>query len=105
MNVRGAPGVGVIDDLVDKLHDGAVRFGDNLACFLIAVIRVGVHLSEDVGDRGFFLWGLKEVVDKIGDVFSEGDIVPYGLGLHEVFDHVPLEDVIGVVHELADGHP
>ena len=49
VDIGGAFGLGVEDDLVDELHDDAVRFGDRtLLLFVRLLIRI--ELSEDIGD-------------------------------------------------------
>jgi hypothetical protein len=58
---------------------------------------------EDLGEGGFILVGLEEVVDELDDVVLEGDVIAYGLRLQKVFDHVPLQDVVGIVHDDLDG--
>ena len=66
------------------------------------MLLVGVELAEDLGDGGFVLGRLVEVVDVFDDITGKGDVVADRLRLQEVFDHVPLEDVVRIVHDDVD---
>ena len=55
MDIGGAFCIGVEDDLIDELHDDAVRFSDDFLLLLIGHI-FGVQFAEDIGE-GMLIFG------------------------------------------------
>ena len=42
------------------------------------------------------------MVDEFDDIVRKGDVVPDRLGLQEIFDHVPFQDVVRIIHDDVD---
>ena len=49
VDIRGAFGLRFEDDLVDELHDHAVRLGDNIALLLLRLLLL-IQFAEDIGN-------------------------------------------------------
>jgi len=103
VNIRRPAGVGVVDDLVDELHDDAVGLGDGLVFLFLGFVLRRIRPAQDIADAGVVPLGLKEIGDVLVDVLGQGDVVDQLLGLHQAFDRIPLEDVVGIVDDDADG--
>ncbi len=113
MDVRTSPGIGIVDDLVDQLHDHAVGFGNGIRIFFIVQVLFGAfQFAQNIVDGRVIRCRMVEKVDVFDDVFRQGNIVFDGLGLEKAFDHIPFQDVIRIVDDdldlpvhLSDGHP
>jgi len=100
VNVGGPARISVVDDLVDQLHDHAVGFRDDVGAVLVAVSDILViEFAQKLREGMLAVRGTEKQVDVFQDVLGQRDVVFHLFGFEQVFDGVPFQNVVGIVHD------